>query len=1156
MHKQIVMRRFFTLFVFVLTIAVSSCSYDDTKVLETLNNHENRISKLEELCREMNTNISALQTLVEVWQNGDYITGVTPVIEQGETIGYVITFAKGDSITIYHGEDGKDGANGADGKDGANGADGKDGVTPVIGVRQDSDNIYYWTLNGEWLTDEAGNKIKASGIDGKDGVNGEDGKDGANGTDGKDGANGKDGADGKDGITPQLKIEDDYWWLSTDNGLTWTQLGKAKGEDGVNYCEVFKGVTEDDNYVYFTLADDSTIAVLKDKELSLELNVDKINYSTGHSYTVSYTIKGATSATTIELIASNDLCATLDSYTLEDGVATGDITIYMPDTIIDYATVAVLVSDGRSKVVMKAIHFEYEGNEDVEDGILYITSADTLEFPKEGGVSEVKLQTNLSYRVELDNAAAEWLTVADTRAALREETLTLSAAGNEGDPRNGFVYLIDIATNSPVQALYVSQRADEELMQSAITFNDTTFESYMLTNFDLNQDGAVSREEALVAHTITVSTAVTDLTGLEYCTNIKSLSCANNLSLTALNTSTLTKLEKLNISGSTIATIDLSNNPRLKYLNVNKSSVSALLLEGNSDLEELYCNGLTALTNRTLILENHPMLWYLNCSESRLTHLDVTGCPKLVTLNCKSNSIPVLNLTNNESLEYLTCNKNVLTELDLPTRNNKISNIDCSDNKLSELDLQSCMKLTTLIFNNNLLTKLNLGSIPHITEITITTKHSNLYTMEVRGELLESLVINNNLSTSYRYLNSLSLNTPKLKSLTIYAYANETLDLSIAPSLESVSLYYLREVANIDITGNPNLTSFIFSGSGSSAGPGTGAISNKVLKEIDFSKNAKLKTLLLYNTDIERLDLSNNLNVKSVKLYQTYNLAYINLGENTNLTSWTPWTDGDPYNQDLGPHVPFEIVAPCLQSLTLRDIDKGTFNISGCKSLKSLSLIDEYDAWGLTSVDLEALTELTSLTIKGFNHLNSLKLNKNTLSSLYFSGNSLSSIDFSDYTALKSAEIYGKNITSIDVSGCSALTILNCKQCTALTNLNLSGCSAIKTLTCYGCSKLTNLDLSDCSALRTLTCSSSTKLSSLNLSDCVALENLECHYCALTELDVTYCPLLTTLDCSPMSGDGLAKLYVTAAQKINGVTVKRNADYVPAATEIVVVDAE
>ena len=58
---------------------------------------------------------------------------------------------------------------------------------------------------------------------------GADGQDGQNGTDGKDG---QDGQDGKDGVTPQLKIEDGYWYISYDNGTTWTQLGKATGEDG------------------------------------------------------------------------------------------------------------------------------------------------------------------------------------------------------------------------------------------------------------------------------------------------------------------------------------------------------------------------------------------------------------------------------------------------------------------------------------------------------------------------------------------------------------------------------------------------------------------------------------------------------------------------------------------------------------------------------------------------------------------------------------------------------------------------------------------------------------------------------------------------------------------------------------------------------------
>ena len=83
--------------------------------------------------------------------------------------------------------------------------------------------VYYWTLDGEWLTDERGDKIKAEGTDGKDGADGEDGS---------DGNDGQDGTNGKDGITPQFKIENDYWFISYDNGDTWTQLGKATGEDG------------------------------------------------------------------------------------------------------------------------------------------------------------------------------------------------------------------------------------------------------------------------------------------------------------------------------------------------------------------------------------------------------------------------------------------------------------------------------------------------------------------------------------------------------------------------------------------------------------------------------------------------------------------------------------------------------------------------------------------------------------------------------------------------------------------------------------------------------------------------------------------------------------------------------------------------------------
>ena len=269
-----------------LTICLFSACHD--KLWDAIDDLDVRVARLEELCKEMNTNIVSIQTIVNVVQSGDYITGVTEIKKDGEVIGYTITFGQHDPITIYHGQDGKDGADGKDGQDGQNGS----ANAPVIGVAQDTDGVYYWTLNGEWLLDDNGNKLPVSGKDGQNGTNGSNGQDGADGKDGQDGEDGKDGAngqDGKDGITPQLKIEDGYWYISYDNGAIWTQLGKATGEDGKDGVDgadgkdgqngadgkdgqdgdsMFQSVTQDENYVYLTLADGTVIKIAKGNDNS------------------------------------------------------------------------------------------------------------------------------------------------------------------------------------------------------------------------------------------------------------------------------------------------------------------------------------------------------------------------------------------------------------------------------------------------------------------------------------------------------------------------------------------------------------------------------------------------------------------------------------------------------------------------------------------------------------------------------------------------------------------------------------------------------------------------------------------------------------------------------------------------------------------------
>lgn len=222
---------------------ITSCKYDDSELWNEVRDHESRIAQLESLCSQMNINISSLQTIVAALHDNDYVTSITPVTSGGETIGYTINFSKSGPVTIYHGNDGKDGI------DGTNGTDGQDGHTPIIGVRQSSDGNYYWTLDGNWLLDDDGNKIKANGTDGKDGVDGEDGKDGEDGQDGengKDGADGQDGTDGKDGITPQLKIENGYWYISYNEGETWTQLGSAVGDSTPQL-----GIRQDTDGMYY-----------------------------------------------------------------------------------------------------------------------------------------------------------------------------------------------------------------------------------------------------------------------------------------------------------------------------------------------------------------------------------------------------------------------------------------------------------------------------------------------------------------------------------------------------------------------------------------------------------------------------------------------------------------------------------------------------------------------------------------------------------------------------------------------------------------------------------------------------------------------------------------------------------------------------------------
>lgn len=183
---------------FASALMLVSCgSYDDTELKNKVNELENRVAKLESA---VNANTQSILALVEASKSNDAVTGFSELTDKS---GYLITFASGKSITLYHGKDGQNGA------------------TPVIGVKADTDGIYYWTVDGEWLL-SGGRKVRA---------------------------------EGKDAVTPKFKIENDNWFISQDGGKTWTNLGKAKEKD------IFKSVSLDGGFVNVVLADGTAFKI-------------------------------------------------------------------------------------------------------------------------------------------------------------------------------------------------------------------------------------------------------------------------------------------------------------------------------------------------------------------------------------------------------------------------------------------------------------------------------------------------------------------------------------------------------------------------------------------------------------------------------------------------------------------------------------------------------------------------------------------------------------------------------------------------------------------------------------------------------------------------------------------------------------------------------
>lgn len=320
--------------------------------------HE-QMSEILAMVDQANSNLEAVQILLSVLKDYDYITDISPILEDGVETGYQISFTSGKVATIYHGEAGH---------------------APVMGVQKDEDGFWYWTVDGEWLRNEKGDKVRA------------------------------------DGKVPLLKIENDRWLISYDEGETWRDLGGSRGDS------MFEEIIVTEGDVLFVMTDGNVFAIPKNPRVRIILDIPDTETGVlpGSEIQINYTLENATDSTFVTASSNGYYGVRVEVF----DEAHGRVIVTSPYKYAD-GYINIMVSDGASYSFIKVVNF-YEHKMEFPNGLEYYVSP-------HGGEVYVPFSTNFEYRFEVEDSSKDWLTIeyGETKSEMRDGFLKITADMND-----------------------------------------------------------------------------------------------------------------------------------------------------------------------------------------------------------------------------------------------------------------------------------------------------------------------------------------------------------------------------------------------------------------------------------------------------------------------------------------------------------------------------------------------------------------------------------------------------------------------------------------------------------------------------------------------------------------------------------------------------
>ena len=363
---------------------------------------QNEIDRLYGQVEEAKKGLDALQGIVRAMAANGYIVDVQK-IEDEERGGYTLVFR-----TVVVDDDGNvvsDDSYSIDLMSGIDGRDGQDADPFVLTIKQGEDGRWYWysTQDEDFLRMEDGSLVPV------------------------------------DGRTPEVKIENGYWWKSLDGGETWEQLTPDKPFMFFTAAEVF------DDRVELTLASDgSTLVIPRFLPVDVALTVGErplegdILIAEGETVPIHYVLSG-TGAGSAVLVAGTD--GRLKTALRVESDTEGTVEVTCPavfpegeDGYVGY--VYIMVNDGNGRSDVQVIRFTRR--------TWRVLSGD-LKFsaPAAGGTEKVSFESNF----EMDAACVfpegvdPWMTA---KLEVPEDVgiplLTYEVAANTAaEPREGAI---------------------------------------------------------------------------------------------------------------------------------------------------------------------------------------------------------------------------------------------------------------------------------------------------------------------------------------------------------------------------------------------------------------------------------------------------------------------------------------------------------------------------------------------------------------------------------------------------------------------------------------------------------------------------------------------------------------------------------------------